>query len=118
MNNRALWSAMWSFKDHGKSWEAVYERQHPPGFRWLHESFGTNWRMLEMQAVIGHIQLRRMAEWTAQRTRHAQAIWAPSRGASCRAAAGRDEPDVSGAPDADRAGAGGSERANRLVAAG
>lgn len=63
-----LWSAMWSFKDHGKSWDAVYERQHPPGFRWLHESFGTNWRMLEMQAAIGRIQLARMARWTARRT--------------------------------------------------
>jgi dTDP-4-amino-4,6-dideoxygalactose transaminase len=50
-NDEALWRAMWSFKDHGKSYEAVYERQHPPGFRWLHESFGTNWRMLEMQAA-------------------------------------------------------------------
>lgn len=70
-NDRALWSRMWSFKDHGKSWEAVYEREHPPGFRWLHESIGTNWRMLEMQAAIGRIQLRRMAEWTALRTRNA-----------------------------------------------
>jgi len=68
----ALWSRMWSFKDHGKSWEAVYERRHPPGFRWVHESFGTNWRMLEMQAAIGRIQLRRMPEWTAARTRNAQ----------------------------------------------
>lgn len=63
-----LWSAMWSFKDHGKSWQAVYERQHPPGFRFVHDSFGTNWRMLEMQAAIGRIQLDRMAEWTARRT--------------------------------------------------
>lgn len=63
-----LWSKMWSFKDHGKSWDAVYERQHPSGFRWLHESFGTNWRMLEMQAAIGRIQLRRMASWIARRT--------------------------------------------------
>jgi dTDP-4-amino-4,6-dideoxygalactose transaminase len=70
-----LWRAMWSFKDHGKSYEAVYEQQHPPGFRWLHESFGTNWRMLEMQAVIGRIQLKRMADWTAKRTRNALAIW-------------------------------------------
>lgn len=62
-----LWAAMWAFKDHGKSWHAVYERQHPPGFRWLHESFGTNWRMLEMQAAIGRIQLKRMSEWTARR---------------------------------------------------
>ncbi|MGP1613888.1 MAG: DegT/DnrJ/EryC1/StrS family aminotransferase, partial [Pollutimonas bauzanensis] len=41
-SDRGLWSKMWSFKDHGKSWDAVYEREHPPGFRWLHESFGTN----------------------------------------------------------------------------
>lgn len=64
----ALWSTMWSFKDHGKSWEAVYERAHPPGFRWVHESFGTNWRMLEMQAAIGRIQLGRMPDWTDRRT--------------------------------------------------
>jgi dTDP-4-amino-4,6-dideoxygalactose transaminase len=74
-NDAALWRAMWSFKDHGKSYEAVYERQHPPGFRWLHENFGTNWRMLEMQAVIGRIQLRRMQDWSEARRRNAQAIW-------------------------------------------
>jgi dTDP-4-amino-4,6-dideoxygalactose transaminase len=78
-NDEALWRAMWSYKDHGKSFEAVYERQHPPGFRWLHEGFGTNWRMLEMQAVIGRIQLRRMAEWTAARRRNAVAIWTACR---------------------------------------
>jgi dTDP-4-amino-4,6-dideoxygalactose transaminase len=72
--DRALWSRMWSFKDHGKSWEAVYERSHPPGFRWLHESFGTNWRMIEMQAAIGRIQLRRMADWTAERRRNADIL--------------------------------------------
>ncbi|MES2721235.1 MAG: DegT/DnrJ/EryC1/StrS aminotransferase family protein [Pseudomonadota bacterium] len=75
-NDRDLWLRMWSYKDHGKSYEAVYERQHPPGFRWVHDSFGTNWRMMEMQAVIGRIQLRRMAAWTAARTRNAEAILA------------------------------------------
>lgn len=74
-NDRALWSKMWSFKDHGKSWEAVYEREHPPGFRWVHESFGTNWRMTEMQAVIGRIQLGRMQQWHETRLRYAQQIW-------------------------------------------
>jgi dTDP-4-amino-4,6-dideoxygalactose transaminase len=74
-NDEALWRVMWQYKDHGKSYEAVYERKHPPGFRWVHESFGTNWRMLELQAVIGRIQLRRMPDWTAVRMRHAQAIW-------------------------------------------
>ena len=79
-NDRELWSRMWSYKDHGKSWEAVYERQHAPGFRWLHESFGTNWRMLEMQAVIGRIQLRRMGEWQSRRLENAQKIWSCARG--------------------------------------
>jgi dTDP-4-amino-4,6-dideoxygalactose transaminase len=73
-NDEALWRAMWAYKDHGKSYEAVHECTHPPGFRWLHESFGTNWRMLEMQAAIGRIQLRRMANWTARRQAHAAAL--------------------------------------------
>jgi dTDP-4-amino-4,6-dideoxygalactose transaminase len=66
-DDESLWRAMWSIKDHGKSYEAVYEREHPPGFRWLHESFGTNWRMLEVQAAIGRLQLRRMSQWTMRR---------------------------------------------------
>lgn len=73
-DDHALWSRMWSFKDHGKSWDAVHERAHPPGFRWLHESFGTNWRLTEMQAAIGRIQLGRMGTWTAARTANAEAI--------------------------------------------
>ncbi|EOK5732191.1 DegT/DnrJ/EryC1/StrS aminotransferase family protein [Vibrio vulnificus] len=73
-NDQALWSAMWSYKDHGKSYDAVYNRQHPPGFRWLHESFGTNWRMTELQGVLGRIQLQRMAEWTAKRQHNGQLI--------------------------------------------
>lgn len=67
-NDNVLWSTMWSYKDHGKSWDAVYNKQHPPGYRWLHESFGTNWRMLEVQAVLGRLQLQKMAEWTERRT--------------------------------------------------
>ncbi|MDO4998502.1 MAG: DegT/DnrJ/EryC1/StrS aminotransferase family protein, partial [Neisseria sp.] len=66
-----FWRKMWAYKDHGKSYEAVYERQHPAGFRWLHESFGTNWRMTEMQAAIGRLQLKKMADWTAKRQANA-----------------------------------------------
>ena len=66
-NDEALWKKMWSYKDHGKNFDSVYNIQHPPGFRWLHDSFGTNWRMMEMQAVIGRIQLKLMPEWTAKR---------------------------------------------------
>ncbi|HEN8799332.1 TPA: DegT/DnrJ/EryC1/StrS aminotransferase family protein [Pseudomonas putida] len=74
-NDRELWAKMWAFKDHGKSWEAVYQREHAPGFRWLHESFGTNWRMMEMQGVIGRIQLRRMPDWYKSRISNATTIW-------------------------------------------
>lgn len=73
-NNEGLWRRMWAYKDHGKSYEAVYEKEHPPGFRWLHESFGTNWRMTEMQAAIGRIQLKRMPEWHLARKQNAEAI--------------------------------------------
>lgn len=70
-NSDELWSTIWSFKDHGKSWESTHKVVHPPGFRWVHHSFGTNWRMLEIQAAIGRYQLRKMPEWTAARNRNA-----------------------------------------------
>lgn len=74
-SDRALWSKMWSYKDHGKSWHAVYEQEHSAGFHWLHEQLGTNNRMIEMQAAIGRIQLRRMPQWTKKRQENALQIW-------------------------------------------
>ncbi|WP_222908747.1 DegT/DnrJ/EryC1/StrS aminotransferase family protein [Pseudomonas sp. DNDY-54] len=74
-NDRSLWKCMWSIKDHGKSWDTVYGREHAPGFRWLHERFGTNWRMMEVQAVIGRIQLRRMESWHVNRLENCERIW-------------------------------------------
>jgi len=78
-NDEQIWRKAWAFKDHGKSYEAVYEREHPPGYRWLHESFGTNWRLTEMQSAIGRIQLRRMPQWTALRTKYSEQIFAVAR---------------------------------------
>ena len=66
-NDSALWEKAWAFKDHGKSYDAVYKREHPAGFRWLHESFGTNWRLTEMQSAIGRIQLCRLPKWVETR---------------------------------------------------
>jgi dTDP-4-amino-4,6-dideoxygalactose transaminase len=73
-NDETLWKTMWAYKDHGKSWDAIYNKEHPPGFRWLHESFGTNWRMTEMQAAIGRIQLTRMTSWTQSRQAYAKQL--------------------------------------------
>ncbi|WP_018466004.1 DegT/DnrJ/EryC1/StrS family aminotransferase [Calidithermus timidus] len=70
-NDPEVWSKAWSFKDHGKSYDAVYNRQHPPGFRWLHEDFGTNWRMLELQAAIGRVVLKKLDHWVDKRREYA-----------------------------------------------
>lgn len=66
-NDERLWRRAWSFKDHGKSYETVYNKKHPSGFRWLHDDFGTNWRMTEMQAAIGRCQLGKLDEWLGRR---------------------------------------------------
>lgn len=71
LDDEDAWSRAWSYKDHGKSYEAVFLRDHPPGFRWLHESFGSNWRMTEMQAAIGRIQLKKLNKWVARRCNNA-----------------------------------------------
>ena len=75
-NDESLWKKMWSYKEHGKNFDSIYNKQHPPGFRWLHDSFGTNWRMMEMQAVIGRIQLKKMAEWMQKRNANMEKILA------------------------------------------
>ncbi len=66
-----IWSKVWSFKDHGKSYGPAHEKNHPPGFRWLHDSFGSNYRMTELQAAIGRIQLQKLEGWLGKRERNA-----------------------------------------------
>ena len=82
-NHHRHWNWMWSFKDHGKSYDAVYHRKHPSGFRWLHDSFGTNWRMMEIQAVIGRYQLSCMHNWTRTRNHYASVITAAASQFKC-----------------------------------
>jgi dTDP-4-amino-4,6-dideoxygalactose transaminase len=69
-----IWERCWSYKDHGKSFDAVYKRAHPPGFRWLHESFGTNWRLTEIQSAIGRIQLQRLSADVSARRKNARRL--------------------------------------------
>ena len=70
-NDEGTWKSAWAYKDHGKSYDAVYNREHPPGFRWLAESFGTNFRMTEMQAAIGRHQIKLLPDWTSKRQHNA-----------------------------------------------
>jgi dTDP-4-amino-4,6-dideoxygalactose transaminase len=71
LDDETLWKKAWAYKDIGRSYDAVYNKPHAPGFRWLTESFGTNWRLTEMQSAIGRIQLRKLDGWIAQRRANA-----------------------------------------------
>jgi dTDP-4-amino-4,6-dideoxygalactose transaminase len=75
-NDKGLWNRIWSLKDHGKSFDAVKKSKKSSThvFDWLHESFGTNGRMMEMQAAIGRIQLKRMEVWHHLRNENANTI--------------------------------------------
>lgn len=73
-NDRAVWERAWSYKDHGKNYDAVLNRQRNPGTHWVHESPGTNWRMTEMQAAIGRCQLRKLPQWLQLRRRNARLL--------------------------------------------
>lgn len=71
MDDDIWWRKAWSRKDHGKSFDAVHRKNHPPGFRWLHETFGSNYRMMEIQAALGLRQLERLPGWHARRSENA-----------------------------------------------
>ena len=73
-NSKELWEKIWSFKDHGKSWDAIYNRQHATIFKWVHESLGTNWRLTEIQSAMGRVALRKLPLWVETRRRNAAVL--------------------------------------------
>ncbi|MGI9381705.1 MAG: DegT/DnrJ/EryC1/StrS family aminotransferase, partial [Methyloligellaceae bacterium] len=73
--DRAAWQRAWEYKDHGKSLDALQQPSDGSGFRWVHGSVGTNWRLTEMQAAIGLVQLGKLDRWLARRRANA-AVWA------------------------------------------
>lgn len=70
-NDREVWEKAWSYKDHGKDFDTVHNQDHPPGFRWIHHSFGTNWRLTEIQSALGRVTLPKVSEWLEIRRRNA-----------------------------------------------
>jgi dTDP-4-amino-4,6-dideoxygalactose transaminase len=73
-NDEDLWKSVWEFKDHGKNYDTVFHKKHAPGFRWLHESFGSNYRMTEMQAAIGRVSIRKLDSWVNHRRENAEIL--------------------------------------------
>lgn len=74
LDDEEAWKRGWAYKDIGRDYDAVYHREHPPGFRWITETFGTNWRLTEMQGAIGRLQLRKLSRWVQQRRENAAAL--------------------------------------------
>ncbi len=66
-HSREIWQRAWEFKDHGKNVEKLLEGQSSNCFRWVHDSFGTNWRMTEVQAALGRELLRKLPAWVEKR---------------------------------------------------
>jgi dTDP-4-amino-4,6-dideoxygalactose transaminase len=74
LDDDRAWKRAWSFKDHGKSYEKTILRNGGGAFQLLHDTFGTNMRMTEMQAAIGRRQLRKLSAWLAARRRNAESL--------------------------------------------
>jgi dTDP-4-amino-4,6-dideoxygalactose transaminase len=73
-NDEDVWSRAWSFKDHGKSYASAHRDVQGYGFRWLHDSFGSNWRLTEFQSALGRVLLRKLPDAVAKRRKNAAII--------------------------------------------
>lgn len=73
-NNKFIHKKIWSLKDHGKSYSKVISKNENLGFRWLHDDFGSNFRITEMQSAIGRVQLKKLSEWNQLRYRNAMIL--------------------------------------------
>ena len=71
---REVWRKAWELKDHGKSFAKIQHLPRNNNFAWVHDSFGTNWRMTEVQAAIGRVALRKLPRWVEQRRNLAAAL--------------------------------------------
>lgn len=72
-SDEEIYRRSWEYKDHGRG-QAAMERAGAQGgyeFKWVCEDFGTNWRMTEVQAAIGRIQLEQLDQWVEVRNANA-----------------------------------------------
>ena len=67
LRDKEAWKKGWAFRDHGKDYQIMQNTENHQGFPWPHTSIGTNWRMTEIQAAIGRLQLAKLPKWLKQR---------------------------------------------------
>lgn len=73
-NDNRLYKRMWSLRDHGWDYDRAHNIDNSTGFKWLVDTFSTNWRMTESQSAIGRIQLRKLENWIDQRRANASRL--------------------------------------------
>jgi len=73
-DNESYWSRAWSYKDHGKNFKKMHKSNPGNGFRWVHDYLGSNYRMTEMQAAIGRLQLTKLDSWLKKRNENARIL--------------------------------------------
>lgn len=72
-NKYKFWNKIWKLKDHGKNHKKMMSNNSKKtGFKWVHDDFGSNYRMTEMQAGIGITQLKKLDKW--QKIREANSL--------------------------------------------
>lgn len=74
LDDDEAYARAWAYKDHGKSLEKVSDAAFMTAdnsFKWLVDSFGTNWRMDELVAAMGRVGLAKLPSWHAARRRNA-----------------------------------------------
>ena len=74
-SSEEIWDKIWSFKDHGKAHKLIKNNQNKALFNWVHERFGSNFRLTEMQSAIGRLQLKKLSEWNDLRNRNARILF-------------------------------------------
>ena len=74
LRDKEAWRRAWAYKDHGKDYDSIFPQSKTSGFQWVHHTFGTNWRLTEIQAAIGRKQLEKLPHWLSRRKCNAQAL--------------------------------------------
>ena len=70
-SNKEIWNKIWSFKDHGKNYNKIFDKNKSDSFQFVHDKLGSNFRMTEIQSAIGRIQLSKLSGWHEKRKKNA-----------------------------------------------
>ena len=73
-NKPEYYEKIWSFKDHGKSFSKLQEKNLSVEYQFVHDNLGSNFRITEMQSAIGRIQLKKLKSWREIRTKNAKTL--------------------------------------------